>query len=349
MDFMGNLVYEDAPIKETLSRIDHSPLKIGLVVNRRKRLIGIITDGDVRRGILRGKDLNAANSEFMNENFCALHQGESESSVVEQATSLNIHVIPVLDASGCVTRVIDLSARKESLDSRAFVMVGGLGSRLRPLTDKTPKPMLDIGGKPLLATITENFRKHGITRLTFCLKYLGNQIVDYFGDGLANGVSIDYIYEQESLGTAGALGLVRDELREPFVVMNGDVLTTVNFRHLIEFHTNNAAAATMCVSEYNAQIPYGVIRIKHDSIAAIEEKPSETVFINAGVYILSPECLECIPQKQYLDMTTLFQMLIEKGKVVKSFPLREYWLDIGRYEDYNRAKSLYQEIFDDRK
>jgi NDP-sugar pyrophosphorylase family protein len=224
-------------------------------------------------------------------------------------------------------------------------MVGGLGTRLKPLTDSIPKPMLNVGNKPILETIVEKFAEFGFINIIMCANYKSHIIQDYFGDGSKFGVSIEYILEKKRMGTAGALSLLKEKPTEPFFVMNGDLLTNANFEHLHDYHVSNASAATMCVREYDFQVPYGVVNIANSKILSIEEKPLHKFFVSAGMYMLSPEALEYIPENEFFDMPALFEKLISKKKNILSFPLREYWLDIGRIEEFEKANNEYHGVF----
>ena len=224
-------------------------------------------------------------------------------------------------------------------------MVGGLGTRLRPLTQDTPKPMLKVGNKPILQTIVEKFAEYGFANITMCVNFNAGIIKDYFGDGKEFGVNIDYILEQKRMGTAGALSLLKERPNEPFFVMNGDLLTNVNFEHIFNYHTLHKATATMCVREYDYEVPYGVVKMNDNKIVEISEKPVQKFFVSAGIYMLSPEILDLIPKNEFYDMPTLFEKLIKLSKNIISFPIREYWLDIGRIEEYQRANEEYGIFF----
>ena len=224
-------------------------------------------------------------------------------------------------------------------------MVGGLGTRLRPLTETTPKPMLKVGNKPILQTIVEKFAEYGYTDIVMCVNYKSDIIQDYFKDGSDFGVNIEYILEEQRMGTAGALSLLKDKPNEPFFVMNGDLLTNVNFEHLHNYHIATNSVATMCVREYDFQVPYGVVNIKDSKIVSIEEKPTHKFFVSAGIYMLSAKVLDYIPNNEFYDMPTLFEKLIGLSENTVSFPIREYWLDIGRMEEYKKANDEYSEVF----
>jgi len=224
-------------------------------------------------------------------------------------------------------------------------MAGGLGSRLRPLTEQTPKPMLMVGDKPILETLIKRFREQGFTRFVISLNYLGDQIRAHFGNGQDRGVEISYIEEKEPLGTAGALSMLPVKPKEPFLVMNGDILTLMNFESLLEFHHRNRSVATMCIREFGMEVPYGVVRLNKDNIVSIEEKPVQQFYVNAGIYVLNPETLDLVPKGTRVDMTSLFEKLVETGHPTLSYPIREYWMDIGKMEDYQRACTEYPTLF----
>ena len=241
--------------------------------------------------------------------------------------------------------VLDELVVRKSKTNKVVLMVGGLGTRLRPLTENIPKPMLNVGGKPILQTIIEKFVSYGFVNIVMCVGYKSDVIQDFFGDGMKFGANIEYVFEEKRMGTAGALSLLRTKPDEPFFVMNGDLLTNVNFEHLLDFHMSNNSVATMCVREYDFQVPYGVVNVEDGAILSIEEKPVHKFFVSAGIYMLNPKCIDMIPENEFYDMPTLFENLIEMQKHTISFPLREYWLDIGRIEEYEKANSEYDDVF----
>ena len=220
-----------------------------------------------------------------------------------------------------------------------------MGTRLYPLTQQRPKPLLKVGEKPIIQTIIENFISQGFSDFKICINYLGEKIKDFCGDGSRWNVNIDYIEEDKRLGTAGALSLLPQRPDKPFFVMNGDVLTKVDFVRLLVFHEKQKNLATMCVREYRYQIPYGVVKLDQHRIVDLKEKPVEYYNVNAGVYLLEPAVLDYIPANQYFDMTRLFEVMMERNLQVGSFPLREYWVDVGRMEDFEQAHTDYTEQF----
>ena len=338
---------QNATIKEALGIIDSGAMQIALVVDDNDKLLGTLTDGDIRRGILRGLDLDSSIETIVFKEPAIAKISSTKEEILKIALSKKLHQIPIVDDNGIV---LDLKEIEELVEpkiktNRVILMVGGLGTRLRPLTQDTPKPMLKVGNKPILQTIVEKFAEYGFVNITMCVNFNASIIRDYFGDGREFGVNIDYVLEEKRMGTAGALSLLKERPSEPFFVMNGDLLTNVNFEHIFNYHTLNKATATMCVREYDYEVPYGVVKMNDNKITAIAEKPVQKFFVSAGIYMLSPEILDLIPKNEFYDMPALFEKLIKLSKNVISFPIREYWLDIGRMEEYQRANEEYKEVF----
>jgi len=335
-------------VKDALVTIGKGAVKFAIVVDENDRLIGTLTDGDIRRAILKGKTLEDEIENIYHKKPTVVGVDSTREEVIKLCSSKNIYQVPVLDNDGKVISIdcVDELLLPDVHTNRVILMVGGLGKRLRPLTNDIPKPMLHVGGKPILHTILDNFSNYGFVNIVMCVNYKSHIIQDYFGDGSKFGVDIQYIVEENRMGTAGALSLVeRGEINEPFFVMNGDLLTNVNFEHMLEYHISNQAMATMCVREYDFQVPYGVVNIKKGMISSLEEKPVHKFFVNAGIYMLEPECLDLVPENIFYDMPTLFEVLLKAGENTVSFPLREYWLDIGRIEEYDKANQEYYENF----
>lgn len=336
-------------IKEALAIIDSGAMKIAIVLDEHKKVIGTITDGDIRRGLLNGLNLDSAIESIYFKNPTLGNVNESRDSIIQKAINKKLYQIPIVNDQGHLVDIEDLATllKITTRKNRVILMAGGLGTRLHPLTKQIPKPLLKVGNKPILETIIENFAKYGFVNITISVNYKAEMIKEYFGDGSKFGVCIDYIEESQRLGTAGALSLLPTQPKEPFFVMNADLLTNVNFTHLLDFHIHEHASATMCVREYDYQIPYGVIQTQDSSIISIKEKPIETFFVNAGIYVLSPQVLEYIPKNSFFDMPTLFEQLISTHHKAISFPLHEYWLDIGRMSDFEEAQNEYYRVFDE--
>jgi len=343
------LLKPTSTIKEALQIIDRGAVQIALVVDKDKKLLGTLTDGDIRRAILNNRSLDSTIEGVYYKNPTVASINDSKEDIINLCTSKNVYQVPVVDNENRVVSiaVLDTLLKPKHYTNKVILMVGGLGTRLRPLTNKVPKPMLHVGGKPILQTIVEKFAYYGFVNIVMCIGYKSNIIQDYFGDGSKFGVKIEYIEEKKRMGTAGALSLLNEaqKPKEPFFVMNGDLLTNINFEHILEFHTNHSAKATMCVREYDFQVPYGVVNIKDGQIISIEEKPIHRFFVSAGIYMLDSSIVDLIPKDLFYDMPTLFEKLIDLGEKTISFPLREYWLDIGRPEEYHKANSEYHKVF----
>jgi len=328
-------------IENALKVIDSGAVKIALVVDHRNQLLGTLTDGDIRRGLLRKKTLDDTIEDVYKTKPLTAHYNEPKEGLLRICADNKVSQLPIIDDKNKVVSlfVLDQVHIRKQYGNNVILMAGGLGSRLRPLTNEIPKPMLRIAGKPILQNIVEGFVAHGFTNFIMCLGYKPECIKDHFGDGKTFGASIDYIIEDKRMGTAGALTLLKKKLKKPFFVMNGDLLTDVNFAQMLDFHAENHSNATMCVHKYDVEVPFGVVHIDNENICSIEEKPVHSFFVNSGIYILDPDYVDLIPKNQFYDMPSLFQRIIlEKGNVV-SFPLTKYWMDIGRLSDYEKAKN----------
>ena len=337
----------NSTIADALGAIDVGAIRIALVVDNDNKLLGTLSDGDIRRGLLKKKFLNDTIEDIYFRSPITANKNTSKKDLLDLCIANKIGQIPIVDKD---LKTIDLFIVDDELSKRQYenhvvLMVGGLGTRLRPLTENTPKPMLEVGGKPILETIVNLFIDSGFTNITMCLGYKSNVIQDYFQDGSGFGANIDYIIEDKRMGTAGALTLLGRRLVNPFFVMNGDLLTNIDFEKMLDFHVENNSKATMCVREYDIEVPYGVVNVANESIISITEKPIHSFFVNAGIYLLEPECIDLIPRNEFYDMPALFEEMIKNNKKTISFPLQEYWLDIGRVADYEKANVEYHDIF----
>jgi dTDP-glucose pyrophosphorylase/predicted transcriptional regulator len=343
-------IFQTSTLNNALKKMDDGGIKIVLVIDKEDKLLGTLSDGDIRRGLLNGMDLNSTIESIFFKKPTIAKISDSKEEILKLALSKQIDQIPIIDENGKIQSIYLLHEflKPKKKTNKVVLMAGGMGTRLMPLTENTPKPMLKIGNKPILLTIVNKFEECGYTNFVMCLNYKSRVIQDYFGDGKKFGVKIDYILEEERMGTAGALSLLKDKLKEPFFVMNGDLLTNLDFEKMLDFHIKGKSKATMCVRAFNIDIPYGEVKLENEELISIVEKPVHKIFVNAGIYILEPECIDLIP-KQFYDMTSLFKKLILNKKKTISFPLGEYWLDIGRSKDYEKAKSEYKSIFDDSK
>lgn len=336
-------------LKDALTIIDKSSKQICLVLDENKKLLGTISDGDIRRALLNNISLNDTIKDVYFKNPTVVNVNDSKEAILNICKTKKIHQVPVVDNNHNIIglEILDELIGPTIKSNKVILMVGGLGTRLRPLTENTPKPMLPVGGKPILQTIVEKYVSYGFINIIMCIGYKSHVIQDFFEDGSKFGANIEYIIEEERMGTAGALSLLsaNQKPKEPFFVMNGDLLTNTNFDHLLEFHLQNESKSTMCVREYDFQVPYGVVNIEDGKIKTIEEKPVHKFFVSAGIYMLNPSCIDLIPSNEFYDMPTLFEKLINQNENTMSFPLREYWLDIGRMDEYEKANREYKEVF----
>jgi len=329
------LLTSESSLLDAVKALDSAGIGFLAFVNESNVLVGILTDGDLRRGLLEQKTelKNIINTDPMTVKF-----DTPKHEIIAKLKGLHRRHMPLVDENNIFKGVFSLDDIEFiSRDNIVVIMAGGLGTRLGELTKDTPKPMLYVGDRPMLRHLVEQFRDQGFRQFIFCLNYKKEVIKNYFGDGEAFGVKIDYVVEDKRMGTAGALSLIKTELKQPFFVINADVLTNVDFNCLLKFHKEKGNIATMCVRKFEHQVPYGVITTnKQASITNIQEKPNFSFNVNAGVYALEPHILNYIPENEYLDMTTLFEKLMSNNSC-SAFNLYDYWLDIGRKEDFNKA------------
>ena len=341
------LLTRDQSIKQAMEVLNQTRLHICFVVDGNGKLVGSVTDGDIRRSLLKGETLDSKVSSCMNLSPKMIHDGLSLDEIIQHMNNWGVRQLPVVNSEGVIIRVETVEGIMSSLQkpNRIVLMAGGFGKRLSPLTDNIPKPLLKVDGVPILEHILRRFKELGFYKFTFSVNYKAEMIIDYFNDGSKFGVEIDYLREDKPLGTCGALSLLKNKPTESFFVMNGDLLTRANFSNILEFHKTNNSVATMCVREHSFEVPYGVVKSVDNKIISIEEKPKEVTLINAGIYVLSPEVLQFVAPDEYLDMTTLFMNLQKQNLAVHSHTLREYWLDIGRMEDFRRAQSDFEKYY----
>jgi len=347
-DWKNSIVSPEQPLIEVLEVIDREALRIALVVGENGKLLGTLTDGDVRRALIEHGNLNVEASSVMNSNPITVSDSISLIEVDALLQKKSILAVPVVDNNNTLVGLHSLRDHYKSTikENPIFIMAGGFGTRLKPLTDNCPKPMLKVGGKPILETILETFIEAGFRNFYFSIHYLPEVIQNYFGDGSKFGCSITYVHEAKPLGTGGALGLLPNDLPNlPIIMINGDILTKVNIDHLLEDHKDKGGIATMCVRQHQYQVPYGVIQESDGNVIGVDEKPVQTYFINAGIYVLEPELLKDIQENVKIDMPPFLMKKVEEGKKVNLFPIHEYWLDIGQPKEFEKAQCDVQEEF----
>lgn len=341
------LISPDMQIYKVIELIDQNSRQIAIVTDEDGKLLGTVTDGDIRRGILKEISLSSPVSQIMNPHPVTIPKMEDRKSIIDILKANKIRHLPVIDEKRRVIGVERLEEQMSDIrhDNWVVIMAGGRGKRLKPLTDNCPKPMLKVGEKPLLQTLLEQLLKQGFNRFCISVNYKSEQIKEYFDDGSKIGATICYIDEKKRMGTAGSLSLFPFETTEPIIVLNGDILTKLCFKQLIDFHREHQASATIAAATYGFQVPYGLIKASHNHLVGFEEKPVFSSFINAGIYVLSQKVLSNVPKDAYFDMNDLFKVLLEKKEPVCIFPIREYWIDIGGMKSLEHACKDYDKIF----
>lgn len=333
------LLTKDSTFEMAIEALDQGGMGFLAFVDDSEVLIGIITDGDIRRALLKKQySLDA----IINKNPEVMSCLSSRLEIISRLKALHRRHMPLVDNTGVYKGIfsldeIDFITRQNPV----VIMAGGLGSRLGELTKDIPKPMLTIGNRPMLQHLVEQLSEQGFREFIFCVNYKKHIIKDYFGDGEKLNVKIKYIEENNRLGTAGALSLIEDKSTVPFIVINADVLTNLNFVDLIEYHEQEKSIATMCVRQYNYQIPYGVVNsCDNKEILSIEEKPVMNFDVNAGIYVLQPEVLCMVPNNTFFDMPSLFELFLKQKQKTTSYRIHDYWIDIGKIDDLNSLNKL---------
>ena len=351
-------IKSDSSIFEAVSLMNGNRFGVVLAVDDERKLIGVISDGDVRRELLAGIDLKGSVVSLLTDKVgskfeqpITAESGRSYAVYLDIMKEHSVSFLPLLDSAERVTGIVTMEdilaaqddvAEVERVPVQAVVMAGGKGTRLRPLTENIPKPMLPVGERPLLELIIGQLRDAGIQQVNITTHYKSEQIIDHFGNGSDFGVNLNYLSEDQPLGTAGALSLI-EAPDEPLLVINGDILTGVDFQAIVAYHQDHEADMTVAVRKYDLQVPYGVVECEGPDIISLNEKPVLNFLVNAGIYLLQPTVAGLIPNGEYLDMNELIAKLLASGKRVVSYPVIEYWLDIGQVDDYERAKKDIEE------
>ena len=333
------LLHASATIRQAVQILNDTSLKIVLIIDETGGLVGTISDGDIRRGLLKGLDLNDSIAPIVHRDALAVPLGLNREDVLQLMTSNKIQQIPIVDGSLKVIglHLWDQISRPKMRSNILVIMEGGKGTRLYPQTENCPKPMLLVAGKPILEHIIDRAKAEGFYHFVLAIHYLGHMVEEYFGNGEALGVKIEYLHEVSPLGTAGGLSLLQPLPNSPFVVTNGDVLTDIHYAELLDFHIEHNANATMAVRMHEWQNPFGVVETSGIELVAYEEKPISRTYINAGVYVLEPSSLNLLAKSEYCDMPNLFSSIQEKGQRVVVYPVHESWLDVGSPGDLAEA------------
>jgi len=322
-----------ASLMEAVRKLDENGHGFLAIVDANNKLIGILTDGDVRRGFL---DEKTSLCDVINKDPLVMLQGSSKEKILCELRKSHKRHMPIVDVNRVLVDVFVLDNFDFSLKPNwVVIMAGGLGIRLGSLTRDIPKPMLDLGGKPILERVIELFKYFGYSKFMISVNYKSEIIKEYFGSGEEFGIEIKYIEESKKMGTIGSLGLIDINIEDPFFVVNGDVIASFDCDKLLASHVNSGATATMCVKENKIKIPYGVVDVGPDSrIMSLKEKPVKSYYINAGIYVMNPDALSLIKKDLYLDAPDLFNILLDKSEIVTSFLVEDYWMDLGVPGDY---------------
>lgn len=337
--YKKHLIKEGSLIKEALAKLDILGRDaILFIVKENNELIGSLTDGDIRRGLLKGYSIDNLVDEIIQHNPKYIFKGDNDLTKVIEYRENDYRIIPIIDRDRRVINVINFRELKSYLPVDAVIMAGGRGKRLSPLTDTVPKPLLKVGDKPIIEYNLERLMLFGIDDFWLCLKYLGDQIEEWGGDGSERGITMRYVIEQEPLGTIGALALINEYKHDYILVANSDVLTNIDYEHFFLDFIDQGADLSVVAIPYTVDIPYAVLETENGNVLNFREKPTYTYYSNGGIYLMKRDILKFIPLHKHYNATDLIEVLLKAGRKVTSYPLAGYWLDIGRHEDYIRAQ-----------
>ena len=338
--FEGNIIQDSQNMRDALAKINQiqdASLTL-FVIDQTEKMVGTLTDGDIRRALLGGHDLKTPIHDFMNKNFRHLEKCKFKVDQVKELKKAGVKLLPLLDEENKISKIVDFSVKRSVLPVDAVIMAGGRGTRLQPMTDETPKPLLKIQEKPIIEYNTDQLSLYGIDNIYITIKYLGHQIKEYYGNGSGRGINIQYIEETTPLGTLGSVGQI-DSFENPYVlVMNSDLLTNIDYENFFKTFIESDADMCIATTPYQVKVPYAVLESEHDQIISFKEKPTYTYYSNAGIYIIKREHTQRIPKNSFYNATDLIEELINEGKKVTHYPILGYWLDIGKPEDFKKAQ-----------
>lgn len=342
----SNILNDSASILDAVRTLQESEVKTCFVLSHEEVVLGTITDGDIRRGILKGLNLSESVVNVMNSKFKSIQEKVSVEEMEMLKATSNL-VVPIVNSKGQLKEILfsrDYDDSIEEIPNSVFILAGGLGKRLGDLTKETPKPMLKVGGKPILKIILEGLKRHGFRKAYISVNFKSHIIENFFKDGADFGIEIEYIKEEIPMGTAGSLSLLENKVEEPLLIINGDILTNVDYGALLSFYSENKTEALVCSREYDVQIPFGVLECDGEEVISIREKPKKRFMVNAGIYLVSPSCLELINKNEVLNMPSFLERIIDSKMKVTTFPISEYWLDIGRLDDFKKANKEVESV-----
>lgn len=337
--YKKHLLPKNSTIREALERLDFlAKDAITFIVDEENRLVGSLTDGDVRRGLLKGYTIEMLVEDIIQPNPKFIRKGERNINKVIEYRENNFRILPVLDKEDRIVNIVNFRELKSYLPIDAVIMAGGRGERLRPLTDTTPKPLLKVGDKPILEHNLDRLRLFGIDDFWITLKYLGEQIESHFNNGHQKNIEIEYVYENEPLGTIGAVSKITNFSHDYVLVTNSDLLTNIDYEHFFLDFLKQEADFSVVTIPYSVDIPYAVLETNNGHVLNFREKPTYTYYSNGGIYLMKREVLKHLPIEKHFNATDLMETLIKNGSKVVSYPLAGYWLDIGRHEEYEKAQ-----------
>jgi len=342
-NYIDSVINKYANCLDALRKLDQEESnQILFVLDEKEKMIGTLTDGDIRRGLLNGLNLDSPVHLFCYRDFSFIN-GKISVSTIRRLKKEGKFVFPKLNELGQIEKVYDLSKLKSILPVHAVIMAGGRGERLRPLTDNIPKPMLQLGGKPIIEHNIDRLISFGIETITISVNYLSEQIINYFGNGATKGIRIDYIKEDTPMGTIGCLGQI-EKIDKDLLILNSDIFTNIDFENFfLDFENANADMAVASIP-YSIDIPYAILELNDNRITNFKEKPKNTYFANAGIYLIKREEIALIPAKSFYNATDLMNSIItNKGKLIHS-PITGFWIDIGEHDDYNKAKEIVKHL-----
>lgn len=342
MKYNTNIISHTFTIQMALERLNNLLHKYSLtlfVIDEEQKLIGTVTDGDARRGLLNGVSLDDNIQAIMHTDYRFLQADNIDLDQIKYFKEKEIALVPIINSKGEIVRIVNLNHSKTILPLDAIIIAGGEGRRLRPLTENTPKPLLKVGNKPIIEYNVDRLGHYGVYSIHITIKYLGEQIVNYFGDGQTKALNIQYIWEKDiPLGTIGSLALIEKFTHDYLLVMNSDLLTNIDFEDMYNTFIKTDADMIVATTSYEVKVPYGVLETEDNYIVSLKEKPTYTYYSNAGIYILKKELIKFIPKHKKYDATDLMTLLIEQGYKVVQYPIFGYWLDIGKPEDFQKAQ-----------
>lgn len=333
-------ICKDKGVRDALVKLDqNAPSSILFVTDENNQLIGSLTDGDLRRGFIKGLDFNTKLIDFIQSSPVSILQGEYDLGALDSYRKRNLKVIPIVDEKLQIIDVLDFNVTTTLIPADAVLMAGGEGKRLRPLTEKTPKPLLKVGDKPIIEYNIDRLIQCGIKTINLSINYLGDQLIDYFGNGDHKGISIQYVKEDKPLGTIGSILLVDKFYHDDIIVMNSDLLTNIDFADFYKLYKSSGADMAVAATSYHVDVPYAVLEVNNENqVKSLKEKPRYTYYSNAGIYILNKSLLKMIPAGEFYDITDLMERILEMNLKLVTYPINGYWLDIGKHDDFKKAQ-----------